>query len=40
MPDAEKYLNDANKLLENTTDEEDISLLNTSIDHINKNRIN
>jgi exodeoxyribonuclease-1 len=39
-PDAEKYLNDANKLLENTTDEEDISLLNTSIDHINKNRIN
>ena len=39
-PDAEKYLNDANKLLENTSSDEDKMLINASIVQINKNRIN
>ena len=39
-PDADKYLGDANKLLEDISSDEDKKLVNASIDQINKNRIN
>ena len=39
-PDADKYLDDANKLLEDISSDEDKKLVNASIDQINKNRIN
>ena len=39
-PDADKYLDDANKLLEDISSDEDKKFVNASIDQINKNRIN
>ena len=39
-PDADKYLGDANKLLDDISSDEDKKLVNASIDQINKNRIN
>ena len=39
-PDADKYLGDANKLLEDISSDEDKKLVNASINQINKNRIN
>ena len=36
----DRYLGDANKLLEDISSDEDKKLVNASIDQINKNRIN